>query len=161
MDLKLVKEILDKYDAKSTPVIRGNLTYSYEDLVSYLKDLDEVAVRLRGFTIKSELSRRRALIVILQELYFDKSSYSDLKINFKEIEDEAKKRFEYLNRNKGKFNSAEKTHPKNPSKYYGNNTKSLRHYREAIELLAKMSDFYIDGEEAGENLLKLYHNIET
>ncbi|KIX22072.1 hypothetical protein SY27_05235 [Flavobacterium sp. 316] len=161
MNLNEAIEVLEKYNIIDYDVIRKDLTYNYDQLQSYIFDLNEVAYKLTGFTIKSELSRRRALIVILQEKYFKFNSYNEVDINFDNVEKLSKQRFKQKNRDKIKFNSPQETHPKNPFRYYGDDMNSFRHYREAIELLACMPDLYIDGEEAGEDIVELYERLQV
>ncbi|WP_130735955.1 hypothetical protein [Flavobacterium sp. J27] len=161
MTLNEVIEILEKYDKVNYSVIREDLTFNYNQLQSFFKDLKEVANKLNGVTIKSNLSRRRALIVILQEEYFELNTYEAKNIDFNVIEEISKQRFNQKNRDRTKFNSPQETHPKNAFKYYGDDMNSFRHYMEAIELLACMSDFYIDGKEAREDIVQLYERLQV
>ena len=160
MDLVTLFEVLKKYDVEYDSIINDNSTFNLELLQKFLSDLKDAANRLDGFTIKSFLSRRRALVVILQERYYKLNSYDEEQIVFSDIEDEVKRRFKIKNRAKSKFNTAQETHPKNPLNYYGNDKNSLNEYRETIGLLASMPDFYIVGDEAQDDIKKLYHRIE-
>lgn len=160
MDLVTLFEVLKKYDVEYDSIINDNSTFNLELLQKFLSDLKDAANRLDGFTIKSFLSRRRALVVILQERYYKLKSYDEELIVFSDIEDEVKRRFKIKNRAKSKFNTAQETHPKNPLNYYGNDKNSLNEYRETIGLLASMPDFYIVGDEAQDDIIKLYHIIE-
>lgn len=160
MDLVTLFKVLKKYDVKYHSIINGDSTFNLELLQKFLSELKDAANRLDGFTIKSSLSRRRALVVILQERYYKLKSYDKELIVFSEIEDEAKRRFKLQNRAKSKFNTPQETHPKNPLNYYGNDKNSLNEYRETIGLLASMPDFYIVGNEPKEDIIKLYHRIE-
>lgn len=160
MDLVTLFEVLKKYDVEYDSIINDNSTFNLELLQKFLSDLKDAANRLDGFTIKSFLSRRRALVVILQERYYKLNSYDEELIVFSDIEDEVKRRFKIKNRAKSKFNTAQETHPKNPLNYYGNDKNSLNEYRETIGLLASMPDFYIVGDEAQDDIIKLYHIIE-
>lgn len=160
MDLVTLLKVLKKYDVKYHSIINGDSTFNLELVQKFLSDLKDAANRLDGFTIKSFLSRRRALVVILQERYYKLKTYDKEQIAFNDIEDEAKRRFKIKNRDKSKFNTPQETHPKNPFNYYGNDKNSLKEYRETIGLLASMPDFYIVGDEAQEDIIKLYHIIE-
>lgn len=160
MDLVTLFKVLKKYDVEYHSIINGDSSFNLKLLQKFLSDLKDAANRLDGFTIKSSLSRRRALVVILQERYYKLNSYDKELINFDEIENESKRRFKIKNRDKSKFNTPQETHPKNPFNYYGDDTYSLKEYRETIGLLASMPDFYIVGNEAQDDIVKLYHIIE-
>lgn len=160
MDLVTLFKVLKKYDVEYHSIINGDSTFNLELLQKFLSELKDAANRLDGFTIKSFLSRRRALVVILQERYYKLNSYDKELIKFDDIEKESKLRFKIKNRDKSKFNTAQETHPKKPLYYYGNDKNSLKEYRETIGLLASMPDFYIVGHEAQEDIVKLYHIIE-
>lgn len=160
MDLVTLFEVLEKYDVKYHSIINGDSSFNLKLLQKFLAELKDAANRLDGFTIKSCLSRRRALVVILQERYYKLKSYHKELINFDEIENESKRRFKIKNRAKSKFNTPQETHPKNPLNYYGDDTYSLKEYRETIGLLASMPDFYIVGDEAQDDIIKLYYIIE-
>ncbi len=160
MDLVTLFKVLKKYDVEYHSIINGDSSFNLKLLQKFLSELKDAANRLDGFTIKSSLSRRRALVVILQERYYKLNSYDKELINFDEIENESKRRFKIKNRDKSKFNTPQETHPKNPFNYYGDDTYSLKEYRETIGLLASMPDFYIAGDEAQDGIVKLYHRIE-
>ncbi|SHJ42412.1 hypothetical protein [Flavobacterium haoranii] len=160
MDLVTLFEVLKKYDVEYHSIINGDSSFNLKLLQKFLSELKDAANRLDGFTIKSFLSRRRALVVILQERYYKLKSYDKEQIVFNDIEEEAKRRFKIKNRAKSKFNTPQVTHPKNPLNYYGNDKNSLNEYRETIGLLASMPDFYIVGDEAQDDIKKLYHRIE-
>ncbi len=160
MDLVKLFKVLDKYNEEFHSIIDENSMYNLKSLQTFFIKLGDNAYALDCFTIKSKLSRRRSLIVILQERYYQHNCYEKLNINYDVIESEAKRRFKQLNHDKSKFNTPEETHPKNPFKYYGDDKKSFRQYRDALELLAEMPDFYIDGDEAGEDLVKKYNKIK-
>lgn len=160
MDLVTLFKVLKKYDVEYHSIINGDSSFNLKLLQKFLSELKDAANRLDGFTIKSSLSRRRALVVILQERYYKLKSYDKELINFDEIENESKRRFKIKNRDKSKFNTPQETHPKNPFNYYGDDTYSLKEYRETIGLLASMPDFYIVGDEAQEDIVKLFYRIE-
>ena len=69
--LEVIQEI-NIHEKKIHKITRDDKTYDIEELKSFHKDLKELSSELRGFKIikKECLSRRRGLIVILQEYFF-------------------------------------------------------------------------------------------
>ena len=66
--------------------------------------------------IKCFLSRREALIVLLEEDFWDKTSYDFTSL--KKHEFLASQRFELTNKEKRDLDTPQKVHPKNPCNYY-------------------------------------------
>lgn len=152
--------IFEKYQLKNVNVVKDDLTINYEKLILLYKELGEFAERIGGFEIKVNLSRRRALIAILQEKYYGLDDYNKEEINFDIIEKQAYSRYEIKQRDKSKFNSPQEAHPKSPNNYYGNNSYKRRHYKEAIKILACMPDLYIYDDQAIVHLKNLYFRLD-
>lgn len=146
---------------KSYVIFRNNKTYDLDELLSFQKDLMGSSKTLEGFRvfIKESLSRRRALIVILQEKHYQLISYNEAEINFSQIENNAKIRFLFENRDVRKFNHPQIIHPKNPCLYYEEKKDEKKHYKLSLEVLLDVGKIYFINDEALEDLHEIYKNI--
>lgn len=153
-------EIINKYEKNIREISRSDKTYSIKDLKSFYEDLKESSPLLKGFMIKIQesLSRRRALIVILQEYFFKESVYPE-DIIFEYYENKANSRFIIDNRNKTNFKTPQETHPKKPREYYEDNNHKMHQYIKSLELLCLLPYSYFDKKEAIEPFIKLYHDL--
>lgn len=145
---------------KIRKITRNDKTYDIEELKSFHKDLKESSHLMKGFkiTIKECLSRRRALIVILQEYFFKDIIYPE-DIIFEHYENKATSRFIIENRDKTAFKTPQETHPKKAHEYYEDQNHKMKHYIKALELLCLLPDSYFEKKEAIEPFIKLYHNL--
>jgi hypothetical protein len=129
-----VIEIIDKYEKKNYKILREGIYYDSEQLQSFHRDLKEFSFLMKGFKIIiiESLSRRRALIVILQEYFFKESVYPEDMI-FEFYEKKANSRFIIDNRNKTAFKTPQETHPKKPREYYEDKNHQMHQYIKSLE----------------------------
>lgn len=160
IDLAQAKEVCSKFGKNVALIIKDGETYKIEQIISFYNDLKSHASLLKGFniTIKMSLSRRKALIVFLQEYYYNQREYP-YNVDIKEFEVKARNRFLISNRIVGEFKTAQKIHPKNPREYYEDENHKMRQYVVAIEPLALAPDIYFLRKEAVESFLKIYEDI--
>ncbi|TWI03153.1 hypothetical protein IQ05_00082 [Flavobacterium tiangeerense] len=109
--------------------------------------------------LKYYLSRRKALIVVLEEDFYDKLSYDFT--DLKKYENKAALRFEIRNKEKNVLDTPQKVHPKNPCKYF--NVKDMaykkRHYKDAISEILKTPFHFFEIKEAEETLKETYNKM--
>lgn len=155
-----VLEITNKYDKKNYKILREGIYFEPEQIQSFHRDLKESSSLLKGFmiTIQESLSRRRALIVILQEYFFNDNTYPEDLI-FKFYENKANSRFIIENRNKTNFKTPQETHPKKPREYYEDRNHQMHQYIKSLELLCLFPDCYFEKKEAIEPFIKLYLDL--
>ena len=145
---------------KIRKITRNDKTYDNEELKSFHKDLKESSYLMKGFkiVIKESLSRRRALIVILQEYFFKDIVYPKDMI-FEFYENKANSRFIVENRDKTAFKTPQEAHPKKPREHYEDKNHQMYHYIKSLELLCLLPDSYFEKTEAIEPFIKLYHDL--
>lgn len=161
MNLQEILELLEFYSRKNYQVVRQDKTFDPDQFYAFFHDMKQIGAHIKGFRIIVELSRRRALIAILQEKYYTLTTYSNADIQIAAIEEFAKTRFKFNNREKNIFNHPQVIHPKNPFKHYGNDAKSLNQYRVALEFLLGFPKIHIYDACAIENLIQLYEKIKV
>lgn len=160
MSAEEIIKIGKKYEKNIHSIIRENRTYKLDELRSYQRDSAKFCAELKGFKIimKNILSRRRALIVILQEYYYNEIEYPE-KIILRNYEEKAKSRFIIKQRKKDNLRTAQDIHPKKPREFYEDRNHKMRHYKESLELLSFIPESYFEKEEAIEPLINLYHDL--
>lgn len=141
---------LKKLDVEEQLLINNNqYTRSQVRLAEKLvKDLEH---ELRQASIKPKLSRRRAFIVILEELFYDAPEYPKT-LTLDRIHRRASMRFEYMNRDSRSFETPTQIHPKNPCLYYEDNAHGKARYKVALQLLVNESYRYFQVKEAETSL---------
>ena len=132
-------------------------TYQLDFLYKTITNNKNIQYYLK-VVFKYRISRRRALIVILQEYFFKESVYPEDMI-FEYYENKANSRFIIDNRNKTNFKTPQETHPKKPREYYEDNNHKMHQYIKSLELLCLLPDSYFDKKEAIEPFIKLYHDL--
>lgn len=159
-NLSEVIEIINKYEKKNYEILREGIYYEPEQIQSFHRDLKEFSFLMKGFKIIiiESLSRRRALIVFLQEYFFKESTYPE-DIIFEFYENKANSRFIIENRDKTNFKTPQETHPKKPRVYYEDKNHQMRQYIKSLELLCLLPDCYFEKKEAIEPFIKLYHDL--
>lgn len=160
MNLLEILDVLKKYEKNVYKIFRENKEYDKADLLSFHKDLISSANELREFKVilKNNLSRRRALIVLLQEFHFKDNEYPN-DINLELYERKARVRFIIKNRDKTNSKLPSEIHPKKPHEFYQNDNYGMRYYREALELLAFMPDHYFINKDAIAPFLNILKSI--
>ncbi|MBQ0907728.1 hypothetical protein KBJ98_03315 [Flavobacterium sp. F-328] len=106
--------------------------------------------------LKYYLSRRKALIVVLEEDFYDRLSYDFT--DLKKYENKAASRFEIRNKEKNVLDTPQKVHPKNPCKYFNGKDMAYkkRHYKDAISEILKTPFHFFEVKEAEETLKETY-----
>ncbi len=107
---------------------------------------------------KPKLSRRRAFIVILEELYYNVPEYPK-DLTLEGIHRRAAQRFEYMNRETKSFTTPAEVHPKDPCTFYENNGYAKARYKSALQHLVLESHRYFENPEAETSLKLLYADV--
>lgn len=154
---KLLK-YLKKIDVDKELLINEN-QYSLSQVRLAEKIVKDIEMELFQAKVKPKLSRRRAFIVILEELYFDTPKYP-LDLNLDKIHRRASMRFEYMNRESKGLKTATQIHPKNPCLYYEENTQGKAHYKTALQHLVYESHRYFKVPEAESTLEILLNDLK-
>ncbi len=150
---------LNKLAEKDDLIINNN-EYTQSQIKLAERILQDLQSDIELSTRKPKLSRRRAFIVILEELYYDVNEYpKDLSLD--EIQKRASVRFEYLNRDSRSLQTPMQIHPKNPCLYYEENGNAKVRYRVAIELLASDTPKYFRIPEAEISIKKVLEEISS
>ncbi len=154
-------------ELKRDDISKENITVSGElfnvkqlkvlyDLVARNKEmLDYIEVEIKCF-----LSRRKALIVLLEEYYWDKASYDFTSLN--KYEFLASQRFELTNKEKRDLDTPQKVHPKNPCNYFNEDGMGYkkRQYKNALNEILKTPFCFFEVEKALENLIATRGEME-
>jgi len=149
--LEHLKKIAQKED-----LIVNNTQYTLSQVKLAEQLLGDLNAEITKASTKPKLSRRRAFIVILEELYYDVKQYpEDLTID--KIHRRASLRFEYMNRDNRGFETPMKIHPKNPCLYYEDNGYGKARYKSSLLHLVNESYRYFKVSEA-ETSLKIILN---
>lgn len=149
---------LQKLGKEEEPLIGGR-QYTLSQVKLAEKIIQDLQHELERTTRKPKLSRRRAFIVILEELYYDIPEYPS-ELTLESIHRRASLRFEYMNRNVKVFRTPTQVHPKNPCTYYEDNVHGKARYRVALEHLVSGSSIYVQVPNAEASLRIIYREIE-
>jgi hypothetical protein len=160
--LKEVFEIL-KDKEKFVEKIKVNGIVFYAEQLERIHKLEKVNKDFWQnieLDIKYYLSRRKALIVLLEEDYFDKNAYDF--IDLKRYENKIKQRFKIKNNAKKDLDTPEKVHPKNPCKYFKNfiNSSKKKEYKNALNEILNTPFYFFEVEKAIETLRATRKKIE-
>ncbi len=160
--LKEVFEILKDKD-KFVEKIKVNGIVFYAEQLEKIHKLEKVNKDFWQnieLDIKYYLSRRKALIVFLEEDYWDKTSYDFT--NLKKYEFLASQRFELTNKERRDLDTPEKVHPKNPCIYFKKEGMSLKkyQYKKALNEILKTPFYFFEVKEAIESLIVTRKKME-
>lgn len=108
---------------------------------------------------KPKLSRRRAFIVILEELYYNVAKYPE-DLTLDGIHRRASQRFEYMNRDIKSFSTPTEIHPKDPCTFYEDNGYAKSRYKSALQHLVLESHRYFEVPEAEASLKVLFEDVK-
>jgi hypothetical protein len=108
---------------------------------------------------KPKLSRRRAFIVILEELYYNTPKYPE-NLSLESIHRRASQRFEYMNRDTKSLTTPTEVHPKDPCTFYENNGYAKARYKSALQHLVLESQRYFEVPEAETSLKLLFEDVK-
>lgn len=162
-NLKLVFDELKRTDISIEQIYVEGELFTVEQLKKLHEWVDKnkelyinILIKYKYFT-----SRRIALIVLLEEDFFDKNNY-----DFEDLtkyERKASIRFEVTNKNKKDLDTPEKVHPKNPCLYYENfeSNQSKRQYREALKKLLETPFHFFEKEEAIKSLSNTFEDLQN
>ena len=148
---------LQKLGKEETSLI-GSKQYTQSQIRIAERIVQDLRDDLEKASRKPKLSRRRAFIVILEELFYDMPEYPE-NLYLENIHRRASQRFEYMNRNIKTFTTPTEIHPKNPCKYYEDNGHGKARYRVALEHLVNGLDRYFQEPSAEASLKKIYRDI--
>lgn len=138
--------------------INGN-EYSGEQVILAENLVRDVQSAIGIASKKPKLSRRRAFIVILEELYYNVPKYpKDLALDG--IHRRASQRFEYMNRDVKSFRTPTEIHPKNPCTFYEDNGYAKSRYKSALQHLVLGSHRYFEVPEAEASLKVLFEDVK-
>jgi len=157
MDTKELLQYFDALESDTTLQVNGN-TYSWEQVKLAKKISSDIAIELGFQPSKPKLSRRRAFIVILEELYYDVSEYPE-DLTLERVHRRASQRFEFAYRGLKNFNSPNEIHPKNPCLFYELDAHKKARYRKALSLLVQFSETFFEVRQAAESLECTYNEI--
>ena len=109
---------------------------------------------------KYRISRRRALIVLLEEDFYNIEEYNDVDLDKYEIK--AKERFKISQSSKKDLDTPTKIHPKNPCIYFKDDrmVSKKRQYKDSLEKILETPFQFFDVKAAMESLTKTYHKFK-
>ena len=151
--LRRLNKIAEKDD-----IVVNNNHYTQSQIKLAEKILQDLEFDIGLSKRKPKLSKRRAYIVILEELYYDVKEYPD-NLTLDEIHKRASVRFEYVYRDTGNLQTPTEIHPKNPCLYYEDNGHGKARYRTALELLANDTSRYFEIQEAAISIKQILEEI--
>jgi FKBP-type peptidyl-prolyl cis-trans isomerase (trigger factor) len=149
---------LGKLGREEEPLIGGN-RYTLSQVRLAEKIVRDLQSDLERASRKPKLSRRRAFIVILEELYFDTPEYPK-ELTLERIHRRASQRFEYMNRNTKELTTPTEVHPKDPCTYYEENAHGKARYRAALEHLVNGWHLYFQEPDAEISLKTTYNDVK-
>lgn len=149
---------LQKLGKEEEPLIGGR-QYTLSQVRLAEKIVQDLQHELERAARKPKLSRRRAFIVILEELYYDIPEYPS-ELTLESVHRRASLRFEYMNRNVKMFRTPTEVHPKDPCVYYEDNAHGKARYRVALEHLVDRFDRYFQEPNAEFTLKTKFNEIK-
>lgn len=149
---------LQKLGEEEEPLIGGR-QYTLSQVRLAERIVQDLQHDLERATRKPKLSRRRAFIVILEELYYNIPEYPS-ELTLESVHRRASLRFEYMNRNVKMFRTPTEIHPKDPCAYYEDNAHGKARYRVALEHLVNGSSRYFQEPNAITSLRIKYKDIK-
>ncbi len=168
-------------------MIKYNLEEFFEEIKSIEKAKEKSIVRIKvhgiAFTIKQLkevhelenvnkdfwqnieleckyfLSRREALIVILEEDFYNKQAYNFTDLT--QYENNANVRFEIKNKAKKDLDTPQKVHPKNPCIYFNKDNMGSKkfQYTKALSIILLTPFYFFKVEIAIDTLTKTYEKM--
>ena len=161
--LKEVFEILKDKD-KFVEKIKVNGIVFYAEQLEKIHKLEKVNKDFWQnieLEIKYYLSRREALIVLLEEDFYNKLVYDIT--NLTQYEKKASQRFIINNKSKKDLDTPQKVHPKNPCTYFNNDNMGYKkfQYVKAISKIVLTSFYFFEVKTAKDTLAKTYEKMIT
>lgn len=149
---------LHKLGEEEETLIGGN-QYTLSQVRMAERIVQDLQYDLEKASRKPKLSRRRAFIVILEELYYDIPEYPS-ELTLENIHRRASLRFEYMNRNIKAFTTPTEIHPKDPCMYYEDNSHGKARYRVALKHLVDGSSIYFQEYNAEVSIKRIYNDVQ-
>lgn len=140
------------------PELNGK-EYSQEQVLLAESMVRDVQNAIGIASQKPKLSRRRALIVILEELYYNTPKYPE-GLSLESIHRRASLRFEYMNRDVKSLTTPTEVHPKDPCTFYEDNGYAKARYKSALQHLVLESQSYFEVPEAETSLKLLFVDVK-
>ena len=141
MDTSEILRYLESLDREKDLEVNGN-TYTWEQVKLAQKLSADIKKELGFRPSKPRLSRRRAFIVILEELYYDVSEYPK-ELTLRNIHKRATQRFVFAQRGLKGFKTPSEIHPKRPCTYYEDDRPFKKmNYRRALVTFGNSSKAY-------------------
>ena len=149
LDIEEIVKIYQKNKVEFTTIKLGQTTFSIEQILSMHEELKNNPIFRNGFGIqyKYKFSRRRSLIIILEESFFKVKEYPE-DLDLSKYVKHAMIRFSFGNEEARTFNTAQKIHPKNPCQYYEDLPYPRRHYICALEDILETPALYFEIKQA-------------
>lgn len=137
-------KFIDGLDNQASIFNIGEHSFNYNQLKAIQNKLlnSQRVLEQFGINVKENLSIRRALIVLLQEKYYQLKTYDEIDINLEQLIKQAKVRFQIENRSINKLNTPQAIHPKNPCHHYEDSPLEKGHYKNALKLLVNPSSLF-------------------
>lgn len=157
MDSKQLLAYLEKLENAPALMVNGN-TYTLEQVKLAQRISADIAVELGLQPSKPKLSRRRAFIVILEELYFDVPEYPET-ISLDAIHRRAVQRFEFAQRTLNGMATPREIHPKDACRYFEDNGSKKMNYRRALSYLVNFRPLFFQIAPAAESLKEKYQEV--
>ena len=162
-NLKNVFDLLKRTDISVEKIKVSGKSFNREQLeVLYnLVAIDHAVLDCIENEYKYFLSRRKALIVLLEEDFYDKLSYDFT--DLQKYENKAASRFKIRNKEKSVLDTPQKVHPKNPCKYFNEDGMGYKkhHYKDALNDLLQTPFHFFEVEKAVETLTNTLAKISS
>lgn len=162
LDLEKVVEHHNKESIKVLSTKIDGVAYDADQILQMHNYFKKGFSVLKVFDIryKYKISLRKAMIIILEEKFYNFNEYPEGLILLK-IEKEASLRFSINHRDKSNLDTATKIHPKKPWLYYNfDGMSKLRvKYEEALTSILKTPFLFFEIQEAIENLSNTYNKF--
>jgi len=163
VDLNEAMEYLNSTELTVEKIKSNGMFFTSDNLIGLHNTLvnDRTLFDCIELDIKYYLSRRKALIVLLEEDYFDKNAYDF--IDLKRYENKIKQRFKIKNNTKKDLDTPEKVHPKNPCKYFKNfiNSSKKKEYKNALNEILKTPFYFFKVEKAIDTLIATREKMDA
>lgn len=157
MDAKKVLDYLERLEREPGLMVNGN-TYTVEQVLWAKKLTADIEFELGFRPSKPKLSRRRAFIVILEELFYDKPKYPD-NLSLDAVGRIAVQRFEFAQRHLSSKTSPQDIHPKDACRHYENDGLKKMNYRRPLSHLVAYQELFFELMEAAKTLELKYREV--
>lgn len=157
MNAKKLLTYLDQLEREPNLKVNGN-TYTLEQVKLAKKITVDIEMELGVKPSKPKLSRRRAFIVILEELYYDVPEYPE-ELSLDVIHRRALQRFEFAQRTLNGLATPLEIHPKDACRFFEDNGSKKMNYRRALSYLVNFRFLFFQIAPAAESLKEKYQEV--